>query len=126
MPPPPSGYATPPKDIGNDGACHADPDAERMETESDANGEKQFDEMTGKKRKYNPCLKYTEVKRWITGEDSILEPAEIKPEIYMPMKKFMQDSRLMQAPGHPEKKTDIGLWNLRLEAATCRIFQLEN
>ena len=82
----------------NDGAVHAEPDAESLETESDADAEQKFDESTGKKRKYNPYLKYTEVKRWITGEDSILEPAEIKREIYMLMKKFMQDSRLMKAP----------------------------
>ena len=36
-----------------------------------------------------------------TGEDSVLEPTEIKRENFMLMMKFMQDSRLMQAPGHP-------------------------
>ena len=49
-----------------------------METESDADAEQKFDDSTGKKRTYHPYLKYTEVKRWITGEDSILEPAEMK------------------------------------------------
>ena len=55
---------------------------------------------------------YTEVKRWTTGEDSILEPAEIKREIYMLVKKFMQDSRLMQTPGHKTLDTDIAYWKL--------------
>ena len=94
----PPGYSSPTKTIRNDGAAHAEPDAERMETESDAHAEKQFDESTGKKRKYNPCLVYTEVKQWTTGEDSILEPAQINHDIYTPMKKFMRDSRLMKAP----------------------------
>ena len=43
----PPGYSTPTKAIRNDGACHAELDAEGMQTESDADGEKQFDESTG-------------------------------------------------------------------------------
>ena len=81
-----------------------------METESEADVEKQFDESTGKKRKYCPNLKYTEVKRWSTGADSVKEQAEINHTIYTLMKKFMQQSRLMKAPGHTELPTDIGLW----------------
>ena len=80
--------ATPPQDESNGGAAHAESDAQGMETESDADIAKQFDKSTGKKRKYNPYLVYTEVKRWTTGEDSILETAEIKREIYMRMKKL--------------------------------------
>jgi hypothetical protein len=38
---------TPPQDESNGGAAHAESDAERMETESEADGEKQFDESTG-------------------------------------------------------------------------------
>ena len=38
---------TPPQDESNGGAAHAESDAERMETESEANVEKQFDESTG-------------------------------------------------------------------------------
>ena len=41
------GYSTPTKAIRNDGVAHGEPDAERMETESDANVEKQFDKSTG-------------------------------------------------------------------------------
>ena len=45
--PPPPGFTTPTKAIRNDGANHAESDAERMETESEADVEKQFDESTG-------------------------------------------------------------------------------
>ena len=44
--PPPPGISTPTKAICNDGAAHAESDAARMETESDANVEKQFDKST--------------------------------------------------------------------------------
>ena len=45
---PPSPVRPPPlQDESNGGAAHAESDAERMETESEADGEKQFDESTG-------------------------------------------------------------------------------
>ena len=40
-------FSTPKKADCNDGAGHAESDAARTETESDANVEKQFDESTG-------------------------------------------------------------------------------
>ena len=45
--PPLPGFTTPTKPIRNDGAGHAGPDAERMETESDADVEKEFEKSTG-------------------------------------------------------------------------------
>ena len=45
--PPPLGFSTPTKAICNDEAAHAESDAARMETKSDANVEKQFDKSTG-------------------------------------------------------------------------------
>ena len=45
--PPEPGFSTPTKAICNDGAGHAGPDAEEMQTKSDADVEKQFDESTG-------------------------------------------------------------------------------
>ena len=66
----PPGFSTPAKVIRNDGAGHAEPDAEGTESESDADVEKQFDESTGKKREYHPFRQYTEIKRWKTGADS--------------------------------------------------------
>ena len=110
--PPDPAFSTPTKVNSNAGAGHAELHAERMEAESAADVEKQFDKSTGKKRTYHPYLVYTEVKRWATGEDSILDPAEIKREQYMLMKKFMQDSRLMKAPGHKTLDTDIAHWKL--------------
>ena len=59
--PPPPGFTTPTKAIRNDGAAHAESDAERMETASEADVDKQFDESTGKmhkKRKYAPFHEY--------------------------------------------------------------------
>ena len=45
--PPPPGISTPTKAIRNDGAAHAESDAERMETESEDDVENHFDESTG-------------------------------------------------------------------------------
>ena len=45
--PPPPGISMPTKAIRNDRAAHAESDAERMETESEDDVEKQFDESTG-------------------------------------------------------------------------------
>ena len=117
------GFSTPTKADRNDGAGHAESDAERMETESDADGEKQFDKSTGKKRKHSAFHKYREVGRWATGQQSVLEAAEIKREIFMLMKKLMQDSRLMQTPALT-RAAEIG--HGPLEAATRRISQHEN
>jgi hypothetical protein len=112
--PPPPVSPPPPQDESNGGAAHAESDVERMESESDGDGEKKFDKSTGKKRNhtYGAFREYREVGRWPTGPDSLLDPAEIDHHIKMRMKKFMQDSRLMIAPGKdPEKnKTDIALW----------------
>ena len=68
--PPPPGFSTPTKSKNNDGAGHVSPDAARMETESEADGDKQFDKSTGKRRKLAPFLEYREVGRWSTGPDS--------------------------------------------------------
>ena len=44
--PPPPVSPTQQQDESNGGAAHAESDAERMETESEADGEKQFDKST--------------------------------------------------------------------------------
>jgi hypothetical protein len=111
--PPPPAFTTPTKASRNDGAGHADLDAEGTKDESDPDVEKQFDETTGKKQEYHPFLQYTESKRWKTCSDSVLEPAQIDHETYTLMRKFMQQSRLMKAPGHKQLDTDVGLWKLR-------------
>ncbi len=45
----PPGFTTPTKAIRNDGACHAEQDAEETEDEFDADAENQFGVSTGKK-----------------------------------------------------------------------------
>ena len=79
--PPPPGYSTPTKPIRNDGAGHAGPDAERMETESDADVEKEFDESTGKRRRSAGPIVYRFVKEWTTGPQAKLEEKEIEHQI---------------------------------------------
>ena len=63
--PPPPGYSTPTKPIRNDGAAHVSPDAGRMDTESEADVEKEFEESTGKKRSYAGPIVY----RFVKGVD---------------------------------------------------------
>ena len=53
---PPPGYSTPTNPIRNDGAAHAESNAERMETDSEADVEKEFGESMGKKRCWSPYL----------------------------------------------------------------------
>ncbi len=64
-------------------------------------------------QEYHLFLEYTEVMRWKAGPDSVLEPAQIDHAIYTLMKKSMQQSRLMKAPGHKQLDTDVGLWKLQ-------------
>ncbi len=108
-------FTTPTKACRNDGACHAGSDAEGTEVESEPDVEKQSDESTGKKLEYHPFRQYNEIKLWKTGSDSVLKPAQIDHEIYALMKKFMQQSRLMKAPGlgHKQLDTYVGLWKLQ-------------
>jgi len=106
----PPGFSTPTKVIRNDGAGHAEPDAEGTESESDADVEKEFDESTGKKRNYTGYQKYRFIKQWVTGPEAVLEDTEIQHEIYTEMKKFMHASGLKKTPGHKPKETDIHLW----------------
>ena len=127
-------FSTPTKVNSNAGAGHAESDAERMVTDSEADVEKQFAKSTGRgksktkprksteeKRPYAPFSEYLEVRRWTTGQDSILEPKEIDCEIHMHMKKFMQNSRLMQTPAHEQLPTDKAPWKQQR-----RISQHEN
>jgi hypothetical protein len=73
--PPPPGFSTPMK-----ASCNAEQDAKGTEDESDANVEKEFDELTGKKRNYNGYHSYRVIKEWATGPHSLLKEAEIQHE----------------------------------------------
>ena len=92
--PPPPGFSTPTKSNRNDGAAHAESNAERMDTEYEADGEKQFDKSTGKKRCYAGPLVYLVVKEWTTGPRAKYEDREIEHQIYTVMKKLYACERL--------------------------------
>ncbi len=64
--PPQPILTTPTKVSLNDGACHAEPDAEGTEDDSDPDVEIQFDESTGKKRNYTGYHTYRLIKEWAT------------------------------------------------------------
>ena len=65
--PPSPGFSTPMKRICNDGAGHAESNAARMDTESEADIEKEFEESTGKKRSYAGPIVCRIIKEWTTG-----------------------------------------------------------
>ena len=98
--PPPPGLSTPTKSKSNDGAGHAESDDARMETESEADVEKEFGESTGKRRCYAGPLTYRTIKEWTTGPTATLEAKVIEHEIYTEMKLFMHASGLKKTPGH--------------------------
>ena len=119
--PPPPGFSTPTKAIRNDRAGHAGQDAERMETESEADVEKEFEKSTGKKRRNAGPLVYRFVKQWTTGSKAKLEPNEIEHQIYTEMKNYMHASGLKKTPGHRPKDTDIHLWKQSLSSVQKNI-----
>ena len=104
------GFTTPTKAIRNDGAAHAVSNAARMDTESEADVEKEFDKSTGKKRSYTGPIVYRVVQEWTTGPQAMLEDREIEHQIYIEMKNYMHASGLKKTPGHKQKDTDIHLW----------------
>ena len=108
--PPPPGFTTPTKPDRNAGAGHGQPDADRMDTASEGEGEKEFEASTGKKRRNTGPLVYRFVKQWTIGSQAKLEPKEIEHQIYTEMKNYMHASGLKKTPGHKQKDTDIHLW----------------
>ena len=106
--PPPPGFSTPTKSNRSDGAGHVSPDAGRMETDSEADVEKELEKSTGKKRSYAGPIVYRVVKEWTTGPQAKLEDREIDHQIYTEMKNYMHASGLNKTPGH--KEPDIHLW----------------
>jgi hypothetical protein len=77
------------KTICNDGAGHANLDAEGTESESDTDDEKEFNASTGKKRNYASYHTYPVIKEWVTGPLALLKDAKIKHEIYTEIKKYL-------------------------------------
>jgi hypothetical protein len=103
--PPPS---TPTKSAGNDGASHADPDAEDPDRGSD-----EEEELGAKKiRPPRHVLTYEVVKRWVTGEKALQSSATIHAELEELCREFMELSGQRKFFGHKQKETDLGGWKL--------------
>ena len=103
--PPPS---TPTKSAGNDGASHADPDAEDPDRRSD-----EEEELGAKKiRPPRHVLTYEVVKRWVTGEKALQSSATIHAELEELCREFMELSGQRKFFGHKQKETDLGGWKL--------------
>ena len=101
---------TPTKVSHNSDAVNGEPGAEETESEIEAEEEMEDIEDTGKSSNYQGYLKFKVQETWDTGPDAVLDDTYINNQIYQRMKKFMDDSRLLKAPGHRPKPTDIGLW----------------
>ncbi len=84
--PAPEHPVTPIKPTRNDGASHADPDAEVRETESDR------DEDLGAKKIRPPrhVLKYVVIKRWVTGERAEMDEDQIRSELEAEMQHLIE------------------------------------
>ena len=88
------------KPTGNDGAGHADQDAENSDTESDLEAPQK------RKRPTRTVLSYEIVKRWVTGERAKLTDQEIREEAC----KLMELSRQKRFPCHKCLDSDLGGW----------------
>ena len=101
--PPPS---TPTKSAGNDGASHADPDAETPDQQSDE------EEESGAKliRPPRHVLQYEVVKRWVTGDKAELDNAAIEAELDEIMREHLELSGQRKFYGFRTLNTDLGGW----------------
>ena len=82
LPPP----VTPTKQSRNDGASHADPDAEDPDQQSD-----QEEELGATKiRPPRHVLQYEVVKRWVTGDKAELDNAAIEAELDEIMREHLE------------------------------------
>ena len=109
--PAPEHPVTPTKPTRNDGASHADPDAEGRETESD----REEDLVAKKIRPPRHVLKYVVVKRWVTGDRAEMDEDAIRSELETEMRELMELSRQSgqrKFPGHRTLDTDRGHWKL--------------
>ncbi len=72
---------TPTKPTSKDGASHASPNAEVLETESERELRRREEEIGAKKiRPPRHVLKYVVVKRWVTGERAKINKDAIRSE----------------------------------------------
>ena len=102
LPPP----VTPTKQSRNDGASHADPDAEDPDQQSD-----QEEELGATKiRPPRHVLQYEVVKRWVTGEKALLDNAAIEAELDEIMREHLELSGQRKFYGFRTLNTDLGGW----------------
>ena len=92
----------------NDGASHADPDAEDPSAQSDE------EEELGVRKIRQPrhVLKYEVVKRWLTGERAKQDEDKTEAEREEFMRQYMELSGQRKFFVHKINSTDKGLWNL--------------
>ena len=88
--PEPPNPAMPTDSTGDDGAGHAEPDAENAASGSDL-------EAPQKRKRARTVLAYEVVKRWTTGERAELTEDEIKAELAVEATKLMELSGLSQS-----------------------------
>ena len=85
--------ATPTKSTGNDGAGHAEPDAENSDSESDL-------EAPQKQKRARTVLSYEVVQRWVTGDRAELTEQEIQAQLLVEACKLMELSGQRKFPCH--------------------------
>ena len=81
--PEPPNPAMPTESTGNDGAGHAEPDAENSDAESDLDAPR-------KQKRPRTVLAYEVVKRWVTGDRAELDEQEIQAELVVEASSSMQ------------------------------------
>ena len=101
---------TPTKSTRNDGAGHADPDAEKSESGSDLDVE-----LPQKRKRSRTILKYEVVKRWTTGERAKLDEEVIQNELREEACELMELSGQKKFPCHRSLDTDLGGWKFARE-----------
>ena len=101
--PEPPNSVTPTESTGNNGACHADLDAENSDAESDL-------EVPQKRKRPRTVLSYVVVKRWVTGERAELDEQVIKAQLHEEACKLMELSGQKMFPCHKSLETDLGGW----------------
>ena len=103
--PEPPNPVMPSDSTGNDGAGHADPDAENTDSESDL-------EAPQKQKRARTLLAYEVVQRWVTGDRAELTDQEIQTQLEVEASKLMELSGQKKFPCHKALDTDLGCWKL--------------
>ena len=62
-----------------------------------------------------PRINWETVLQFVKGDEAIMSEDQMRSEVVNAYTKIMQDSRLVQLPGHVPGPTDVGLWKLKKE-----------